>query len=148
MLSRNAGAHEHLGMMARNNHALPELFPHPAALSQEIQVHGAGQIITRGRNKQHERVWLSGPEENLLPVDAPGSSPRRCGAPVEIMLYYPDRDFSINNRGIVSAPAPNGGRDGARDFKFSKKDFTEPWLFLPLYIDRRSIDGYQRRRNG
>jgi len=38
-------------------------------------------------------LWNSGSGENLFSDDAPGASPRRCGASVAIVLYYLDEDF-------------------------------------------------------
>jgi len=48
--------------------------------------------------------------------DAPGASPRRCGAPVAIVPYYlySKKERKQVIRGIISAPAPNGGRAGAK----------------------------------
>jgi hypothetical protein len=43
-----------------------------------------------------------------------GASPRRCGAPVALAQYYPYRYYN----GIASAPAPLGGRAGARGGEF------------------------------
>ncbi len=45
--------------------------------------------------------------------NAPGASPRRYGAPIAMTLYYQDQ-ASRSYRRIAGAPAPNGGRAGAR----------------------------------
>ena len=53
-----------------------------------------------------------GPEN----ADTPAAPPRRNGAPIAIMFYYLDRDFR-EYREIACAPAPKGGRAGARGSK-------------------------------
>ena len=52
-----------------------------------------------------------------------GASPRRCGAPFEIMLYYPDWDFSVLQRNRMR-PRPQRGQGWRKGgFKFLKKVF-------------------------
>ncbi len=67
--------------------------------------------------------------ENLLPGDAPGASPRRCGAPVAIMLYYPDRDFPVTAEESYAPPPPTGAGMAQGGLQIFKK---EPIIVFPL----------------
>jgi len=62
-----------------------------------------------------------------------------------IPLYYREIPIRVirhyRNWGAIAA--------GRSPWSVIRKEvFSRDGLFLPLYIDRRSIDGYQRRRNG
>ncbi len=66
-----------------------------------------------------------GSVENLLPDDAPGASPRRCGAPVAIMLYYPDRDFSVNTMESYAPPPLTGAGMAQGGLQIFEKGFLQ-----------------------
>ena len=85
-----------------------------------------------------------GSVENLLPDDAPGASPRRCGAPVAIMLYYPDRDFSVIQRNRMR-PRPQRGQGWRKGgFKFLKKGFLQSQFFICCSDGSGLVPGFNR----
>ncbi len=61
--------------------------------------------------------------ENILPDDAPGASPRLCGAQSRYMLWYPDWNFSLTDWNRMRSPPPPGSGVVQGGFKFSKKVF-------------------------
>jgi hypothetical protein len=78
--------------------------------------------------------------EQPHPDDTPGASPRRWGAPIAIILYYPDQDFSVilRNRIRTRPQWGQGWRKGG--FKFKKKDFSRSKIssLTCRYVERTS----------
>jgi hypothetical protein len=95
------------------------------------------------RNEEwYKKRQKRGSGENLLSDDAPVASPRRWGAPVAIMLEYPDSGSPDNTEESYAPPPPNGGRDGTRGaFRFfTKRNSPEPEM---IYLFRAVETGYR-----